>query len=171
MTEWRPYSIEQVAWASDLSMNNLKSLLMRHKELIPQEQIGSRGTGSPRRFTRQAILQFAVGKVLMDSGVGATQAMTAAGIFAYCEYPNRRPGKLYAKGQTILGLWPGAVAISRAEDLGSVSLIALGASKSTSAWAVTVLHLNPVVDKVDKFLAALDRKKIPVRTKAQTHIL
>jgi hypothetical protein len=77
----------------------------------------SGGSGEHRQFSRNTIVQIAIAKQLIDLGVSAGPANTAASLFTDNGQHNRAAGEPFAQGRTILALRPtGAVVLNAQLD-------------------------------------------------------
>jgi hypothetical protein len=106
----------------------------------------TRGTGDHRTFSRATIIQIAIAKALIELGVGAGAANTAAALFTDCGNAGREPGELFEHGKTMLVVGPEGATVK------NVPYDATLADVSNHGVCSITVDLNRIVESVDTIL-------------------
>lgn len=76
----------------------------------------STGSGEHRQFSRNTVIQIAIAKQLIDLGMSAGPANTAASVFTEHGQRDRKPAEPFAQGRTIMALRKSGTVVLNAFD-------------------------------------------------------
>ncbi|MCB1503111.1 MAG: hypothetical protein KDK07_25590 [Bauldia sp.] len=99
------YTVAEVAEANSMPVATLRSRFQRRQFVVaPEVDADPAGIGLPRLLSRESAIAVAIAEALTTRGVSIADATKAAVRFAYAGDADRDPGRLYAKGETVLAV-------------------------------------------------------------------
>jgi DNA-binding transcriptional MerR regulator len=96
------YKLSAAAHASGVSATNLAAWTDRGIIELRGEDVDTSGSGTPRLYSRNRIIQVAIANSLTKVGLNILRAADAAAVFANENQAGRERGELFATGRTML---------------------------------------------------------------------